>query len=82
MVESVRVPGKGRIRASIEKLFGCVPKNGPISVTTEKCSNPCQYQEKVESVLLPKNCLNEYQKIVEFMQVPENGRIGASIGKR
>ena len=36
MVESVRVPGKGRIRATIEKLFGCVPKMGPINVRTEK----------------------------------------------
>ena len=36
MVEYGRVPGKGRIRASIEELFGGVPKKGPISVSIEK----------------------------------------------
>ena len=36
MVESGRVPGKGRIRASTEKLFGQVWEEGTISVSTEK----------------------------------------------
>ena len=36
MVESGRVPGKARIRASIEKLMGRVPEKGAISVRTEK----------------------------------------------
>ena len=67
MVESGRLPVNGRIRAIIEKLFGCVPKNGPISVSTEKCSNPCEYLEKVESVRLSKNCSGDYRKWVQSM---------------
>ena len=35
-VELVRVPGKGRIRASTEKLSGRVPKNARIRVSTGK----------------------------------------------
>ena len=46
MVESGRVPGKGRIRTNIEKLFGQVPKNGRFSMCTEKL---------VESVRVPEN---------------------------
>ena len=47
MVESVQVPGKGRIRASIEKLFRWVLEKGPINVSTEKWKNPGEYHEKV-----------------------------------
>ena len=36
MVESGRVMGKARIRASIEKLFGRVQENGSYCVCTEK----------------------------------------------
>ena len=36
MVESGRVLGKGRFRASIEKLSQRVPEKGRISVSTEK----------------------------------------------
>ena len=43
MVESGRVLGKGRIKASIEKLSGGVPKNGRISVSTEKWKNRGEY---------------------------------------
>ena len=50
MGESGRVPGKGRIRASIEKLSGGVPKNGRICVSTEKRWNPGEYRENVESM--------------------------------
>ena len=46
MVESGRVPGKGRICASIEKLFERVLEKGRISVSTEKWSNPGKYPEK------------------------------------
>ena len=59
MVESGRVPGKGRIRANIEKLSRRLPKKGRISVSTEKWQNPGEYQEKVESVRVSKNCLGE-----------------------
>ena len=50
MVESGLVLGKGRIRASTEKLSGRVPKKGRISVRTKKLLNPGDYSEKVESV--------------------------------
>ena len=43
-------PGNGRIRASIEKLCRGVPEKGRICASTEKCKNPGQYREKVESV--------------------------------
>ena len=36
MVESGRVPGKRRIRTSIEKLSPGVPEKGRICVSTEK----------------------------------------------
>ena len=36
MVEYGQVPGKGRIRASIEKLFVRVPEKRQISVSIEK----------------------------------------------
>ena len=49
LVESGGVPGKGRIRASIKKLFGRVQKKGSISVSTGKWSNPGDYREKVQS---------------------------------
>ena len=48
--ESRRVPGKGRIRASIEKLSGGVSKYGRISESTEKRYNPGEYRENVESM--------------------------------
>ena len=65
MVEPGRVPGKGRIRASTEKLSGRVSKNGGISVTTGKWQNPGEYREKIESVRVPKNYSEEFQKMVE-----------------
>ena len=65
MVESGRVLGKHRIRASIEKLSGRVPKNGRLNVSTEKWSNPGKYREKEEFVRVSKNCPDEYRKMVE-----------------
>ena len=67
MVESGRVPGKGRIRASIKTLSGRVPKNGRISVSIGKWWNPGEYREKEESVRVSKNFPNEYQKMVESL---------------
>ena len=67
MVESVRVPGKGRIRASVEKLLRWVPEKGPINVSTEKLKNPSEYQEKVESVRVTKNCSDGYRKRFQSM---------------
>ena len=67
IVESGRVPGKGGIHASTEKLSGRVPKNGRISVSTRILLNPGEYREKVESVRVPKNCPDEYPKMVELV---------------
>ena len=87
----MRVPEKGRICATTKKLSEWVPKNGIISVSTEKWSNPGEYREKVEfgdyqemveSVLVSKNCLGEYPKGVDKMWVQKNGRIRASTGKK
>ena len=65
MQESGRVPGKGRIRASIEKLSGQLPEMGRISVTTLKEKNPGKNSEQVESVRVWKNCPDAYRKMVE-----------------
>ena len=59
MVESGGVPRKGRIRASTEKLYGQVTKNGGIGVSTGKWFNPGEYREKLETVWVPKNCTDE-----------------------
>ena len=82
MVESRRVPGKGRIRVSTEKLSGRVTKNCRINVSTGKWENPGEYGEKVESVPVPKNCPDEYRKMIESMSVLEKGGFRASTGKR
>ena len=65
MVESGRVQGKGRIRASTQKLSGRESKNGRISVSTGKWLNPGENREKVESVRVLKNYKDEYRKRVE-----------------
>ena len=82
-VESARVPGKGGIPASTEKLSGPVRKNGRISVSTEKLLNPGEYRKTVltnsetwlnqyesEKLLNPR----EYQEDVESMRVPKTVR--------
>ena len=65
MEESRRLPGKGRIRSSTEKLSGRVSKNGRISVSTAKWQNLGEYREKDESVRVLKSCQDEYRKMVE-----------------
>ena len=50
MVESGGVPGKGKIRTSVDKLSQGVPKKGRINVSTEKWQDQGQYWEKVESL--------------------------------
>ena len=82
MVESKQGLGKGRIRASTEKLSGRVPEKGKISVSIEKWWNPGEYREKVQYVPLLNNCPDEFWKKIESVGVPENGRIRASTGKR
>ena len=71
MVESGWVPGKDRIRASIEKLSGREREKGWISVSTEKWKNPGEYREIVESVRVSKKCPDEYEKMVESVWVPK-----------
>ena len=72
MVESGRVPGKGRIRASIEKT---------VSVNTEKGSNECEYWKMVESERVPTKgrIRASIQKVLG--RVPEEGRISVSTEK-
>ena len=65
MVEFRQVSGKGRIRASTEKLSGRVLKKGRISVSTGNWYNLGVYREKLEFVSVPKNCPVEYRKRVE-----------------
>ena len=83
MVESERVPGKGPVHASTEKLFGRVTKNGRISVSTAKWKNLGKYREKVDSVRAPKNgriCVSTakwknpgvYREKVESLGVSKN----------
>ena len=81
MEESGRVPGKGRICATIEKQSGRVPKKGRISVSTEKGKNPGEYSKKVESVRLSKNSPDEYQKMVESVWVSKMDESGRVAGK-
>ena len=65
MVDSGRVPGKGGIRAVIEKLSRRVLKKGQICERSEKWWNPGEYREKVESLRVSKNCPDEYWKRIE-----------------
>ena len=58
-----------------------VPKNGKIRVNTEKWKDLGEYQDKVESVQVSKNCPNQYRKMVEPVSVPENDRIRTSTGE-
>ena len=67
MVESGRVPRKGRIRASIEKISRRVPEKGRLSVSTEKWLNSGEYREMVESVRVLTTCCGEYRMRVELV---------------
>ena len=82
ILESGPVQGKGRIRASTDKVSGRVSKEGTISVSAAKWYNPVQYREKLESVRVPKKCSDEYRKRVQSMCEPKNCIIRASTGKR
>ena len=61
MIESGRVPRKGIIRGTFEKLSELISKKGRISVSTGKWWNPGEYREKVESVRVLKYFPDEYQ---------------------
>ena len=88
MVESGRVPGKGRTPASIEKLPRQVPEKGRIYVSTEKWYNTGEHRKKVKSERVFKTVsantgkgsnLCEYQKMIESGRVPRKCTIGVSI---
>ena len=72
MVESRRVPGKGRIGASIERT---------VSVNTEKGSNMCEYSKMVESRQVPGKCRIRARIEKVSRRVRENGRFSVSIEK-
>ena len=72
MVDSVRVPGKGRIPTSIKKLPRRVQENGQICVSTEKGSNQGECREKVESVRVSKKL---------SWRIPEEVRISVNTEK-
>ena len=82
MEESESVPGKGRIRSSVEKLSRGVPEKGQICVSSKKWQNLGEYREKVESVRVSKNYSGEYRRRVKSVLVPKHGRIWANTGKR
>ena len=67
MVESERVPGKGRIRTRIEKLSRRVREKGRISVSTENERIRASTGKKVESVQVLKKCPDEYRKRVDLV---------------
>ena len=59
-----------------------VAEKGRMSVSTEKCKNPGDYSEMVESVREPRKFPDEYLKRVESLSVAKNGRIQATTRKR
>ena len=72
IVESGRVAGKGRIRASIGKLFGRVPAKG---------SNHCEYRKMVQSERVPGK--GRIRASIEKLsgRVPKKCRINVSTEK-
>ena len=72
MVESGRVPGKGRIRAGIEKQSGLVPENGWIRASIEKLSR--WVPEKGRICVSTEKWWNpgEYREKVETLRVSKN----------
>ena len=65
MVESGRVPGKGRIRASTGKRQNPCEFQKTFPYSTEKGSTLLEYRKKVESVRVSRNCPDEYRNRVE-----------------
>ena len=72
MVESGRVPGKGRIRASIEKLSWRVPRKVRINASTEKLCR--RVPEKGRISVSTEKWYNptEYREKVESLRVSKN----------
>ena len=72
MVESEQVPGKGRIRTSIEKI---------VSTNSEKGSNECEYRKIVESRRVPGKCRIRASIEKVSRRVPKKGRMSVSTEK-
>ena len=72
MVESRRVPGKGRIRACFEKT---------VYANTERGSNQCESEKMVESRRVPVK--GQIRARIEKVsrRVPKKGRMSVSIEK-
>ena len=73
MVESGRVPGKGRIRPSNEKLSGRYSEEGTICVSTQKWKNLGEYREMVDSGRVTEK--DRIRASIENLsqRIPENG---------
>ena len=81
MVESGRVPGKSRIRASVEKLSGRVSERSRISESIKKMvESGREVKGRIRASI--EKLSGEYRKRVELVRVSNNGRIRASAGKR
>ena len=88
MVESGRVPGKGRMRASIERMSRRIAEKGRIYVSTEngriwdstgKKVNPCEYRKTIAASIGKGSNLCKYQIMVELGRVPGKCRICPSM---
>ena len=90
MVESGRVPRKGRIRESFEKTVSAnteegsnqcqYRKNGGIEASTGKRSNPCEYRKSFPTNTGKGSNECEYRKMEESGRVP--GKLSRRIPKR
>ena len=72
MVSSGSVPGKGGIRASVEKLSRGVVEKGRICVSTENCrieglyrekANPCECRKTIPTSIEKGSNLCKYRKM-------------------
>ena len=72
MVESGRVPKKGRIRATIEKHSGRVSDKSRISVSTKKMVESGRVPGKGRIRATIENCPDEFRKMVESVREPKN----------
>ena len=81
MVESGRVPGKGRIRASTGKRQNPCEFQKTFPYSTEKGSTLLEYRKMVESGRVPGKCRIRASVKKLSRRVPEKGRICGSTEK-
>ena len=72
MVESGRVVGKGRIRATIEKLLGRVSENGRIRASTKNLSGRVSEKGRMSVSTEKWYNLGEYREKVESVPLLKN----------